>query len=399
MGIVVEGSDSVLAFFTDWDVPAHNPAHDLPLPTVTTNAGTLIGDLLIVQMLVRTNDSLGAPPTKAGWVLEDIANITDFTSGFGHTDTCMMMVWSKVSDVDGATLYDFTDVYHQFTGVAFYSFAINKIQLSVWIRGNAVSWNGGMTLLPLDWSPGTGNADVVTGVGGAPNLTLNFNNGDGSLEGRGAEVVNFDIAPSDVSTHLNIVFAQTAVAQLESALVTIDPDYTVLSNGSDGGNANFYSPAPVTPVATWPLGPLGWSAEGTVATPAQPAVNTVRFDEGLGSSWYLIPPLTDSGNELRSKVVKSMRATGRLTNASMKAYAYDINDEIVVADLEAGTNATTRAQDLPDSTQVAQSPRKQINAKNAVLHTVRIEGDDTGNTERDEVHELAIEVADEGVRR
>jgi len=158
--------------------------------------------------------------------------------------------------------------------------------------------------------------------------------------------------------------------------------------------------ADVCVTAAWSFPPFVWHATGTVTSPPPlPAVNTVRFDEGEGSSWYLIPPVTDSGNELRSKVVKSMRATGRLTNASMKAYSYDIGDEINVADLEAGTNATTRAQDLPDSTQVAQSPRKQINAKNAVLHTVRIEGSDVGNTERDEVHELAIEVADEGVRR
>jgi len=159
-------------------------------------------------------------------------------------------------------------------------------------------------------------------------------------------------------------------------------------------------PSDVCVSGTWNIPPFTWAATATVRNPPPlPAVNTVRFDEGTGSSWYLIPPVTDSGNELRSKVVKSMRATGRLSNASMKAYAYDINDEINVADLEAGTNATTRAQDLPDSTQVAQSPRKQINAKNAVLHTVRLEGDDTGQAERNEIHEIVAEIADEGVRR
>ena len=130
-----------------------------------------------------------------------------------------------------------------------------------------------------------------------------------------------------------------------------------------------------------------------------PGVGTFRFDSGLGSSWYLVPPVTDSGNELRSKVVKTLRATGRVHNCSMTAYGYDVNQEIVAADLEEGINASCRAQSIPDTTQVAQSMRKQINVKNAVLHTMRIEGSDIGQPDRDEIHELCYEVADQGARR
>jgi len=140
------------------------------------------------------------------------------------------------------------------------------------------------------------------------------------------------------------------------------------------------TPTPVPPVTT-------------------PAVGTFRFDTGLGQSWYLVPALVDSGDELRSKVVKTLKVTGRVHNCSMTAYGYDINQQIITADLEAGTNASCRPQGVPDCAQVAQSPRKQINVKNSVLWTMRIEGDDTNQPDRDEVHELLCEVADQGARR
>ncbi len=153
--------------------------------------------------------------------------------------------------------------------------------------------------------------------------------------------------------------------------------------------------------ADWVIPSLIWTAEGTVTSP--PGVETMRFDEGLGSSWYLCAPVTDSGSELRSKVIKSVRATGKLTNASAMIYGFDVEQAINVSDLETGTRSNTkmitRPQVFEDSTEVAQTKRKQVNVKNAVLHTVRLEGDDTGETTRDRIDEIVYEVADEGVRR
>ena len=130
-----------------------------------------------------------------------------------------------------------------------------------------------------------------------------------------------------------------------------------------------------------------------------PKVGTFRFDSGIGTEWYVVPAVVDDGNELRSKTLKAMRATGKMTNPSMLAFGYDVSTPINTDDLEAGTNASTRAQTLPDSTQVAQSPRKPINVKNAVLSTVRLSGDDRGEIVRDSIHEIVIERAIEGVRR
>lgn len=128
------------------------------------------------------------------------------------------------------------------------------------------------------------------------------------------------------------------------------------------------------------------------------SIETVRFDAGIGSSWYVALPVIDSGDDLRSKVLKTMRVTGKLTNASAQLYGYDVNDGIDVTDIEAGVNSDAGAS-LTDSTQVAQSERHPINVPNTVLHTVRVDGDDTGNDTRDEVHEIVVEQASQGVRR
>lgn len=149
--------------------------------------------------------------------------------------------------------------------------------------------------------------------------------------------------------------------------------------------------------ANWPLPALQWSASGVVVD-NNPGVLTTRFDTGEGKDYYLVAPISDSGNELRSKTLKDPHVTGRLSNANIQLYAYDVSDVVNTDDLEAGTNATAE-RSVPDSTGVARGPKRNMQVKNAVLHTVRLEGDDTGNEERDEVHEIVVEQAIQGVRR
>lgn len=133
--------------------------------------------------------------------------------------------------------------------------------------------------------------------------------------------------------------------------------------------------------------------------PTTAGVQTARFDAGNGSEWWVMPAITDSGDELRAKTLKALRVTGRVTNASAMAYSYDVGDGIVTADLEAGSNSAAGPIALDDSANVAQSVRYPINVKNAVLSTLRVEGDDTGQSVRDQVHEIVMEVAVDNVRR
>lgn len=128
-------------------------------------------------------------------------------------------------------------------------------------------------------------------------------------------------------------------------------------------------------------------------------VETERFDAGTGSGYYYVAPVVDSGDELRSKTVKAVRATGKFTNAASQIYGYDVSDVVSATDLEQGLNSDTGQIAITDTAGVAQTPREQVNVPNAVLHTVRIVGDDTGETTRDSIHEIITEQGDIGVRR
>jgi hypothetical protein len=135
--------------------------------------------------------------------------------------------------------------------------------------------------------------------------------------------------------------------------------------------------------------------------PPIPGIGSERFDSGNGTSYYVVPQLDDSGDELRSKTLKAAYVVGKKTNASIQAFGYDVKQEINMADLEDGVriHGATAPQELPDSTDVTQSKRKPINVKNAVMHTVRVAGDCTGEEVMDRIDQITYEVADEGVRR
>lgn len=129
-----------------------------------------------------------------------------------------------------------------------------------------------------------------------------------------------------------------------------------------------------------------------------PTVGTYRFDDGIGTAWYLCPPVSDSGDELRDIVVKPVHVTGRLTNASFIIYGYQPTEEIDVAAIEAGTGGKTNAKTLPNSTSVKRSARVPINVPNCSTFTIRLAGDCSENP-LDRIDEIVIEIARQGVRR
>jgi len=139
-----------------------------------------------------------------------------------------------------------------------------------------------------------------------------------------------------------------------------------------------------------------------VDTTTAGTADTLTFDAGEGSAWWIVPQLSDSGNELTTKNTKSIYLVGRVTNCEAMGYAYDVEQPIVVADLEDGvrTNTTniTRPQSFPDTTHVTQTKRKPINIV-GTLQTCRVSGDDTGNAARDRLDQICMEISDQGVRR
>jgi hypothetical protein len=145
---------------------------------------------------------------------------------------------------------------------------------------------------------------------------------------------------------------------------------------------------------------IEWSAGDVIPPPPpSPSTGTFVFDEGGGVEWWIVPQLTDSGIELRDKVVKAVRVTGLVTDADVKVYTYGPTDPVVVSDLENGTNSITGAVPLADTTNVAQSQRWQVNCPNAMLSTVRVAGTWDGTSPRNRVDEICYEVAQMGVRR
>jgi hypothetical protein len=133
--------------------------------------------------------------------------------------------------------------------------------------------------------------------------------------------------------------------------------------------------------------------------PPEPTVRTFRFDAGERSHYWLALQPSDSGDELRSKVLKAGRWTGKVTNASFVMYKWDVGEPINATEVERGENAATRRQGLPDVAHVTQSARKQVNVPNACLHAMRVQGTWEGDAIRDRLDEGVYEVAQQGVRR
>ena len=185
-----------------------------------------------------------------------------------------------------------------------------------------------------------------------------------------------DSATAQISQDANLVGADSATAQISQLNAAVGAD------SATGQISQF-----VLLVSTGPLGP----------PPA--AVRTFTFDAGNRSHYWLALQPSDSGDELRSKVLKAGRATGKVTNSSFLFYRWDVGEPINVADVEMGLNAATRPQHIPDVPYVTQSARKQVNVPNAVLHSFRIKGTWEGDEIKDRIDELAYEVARQGVRR
>jgi hypothetical protein len=139
----------------------------------------------------------------------------------------------------------------------------------------------------------------------------------------------------------------------------------------------------------------------TAAPPPPPPspTRTVTFDSsGLGNTWYLALLPSDSGDELRSKVLKPMRITGKVSNCTAKVYSYSPTDEIDVGKVEDGTGFTAEIS-FPTTTQVQQSALHSINVPNACTHLVRVEGTWDGNGLRDRIDEIMYQQGEQGVRR
>ena len=135
-----------------------------------------------------------------------------------------------------------------------------------------------------------------------------------------------------------------------------------------------------------------------VIPPEDNPVSTFTVGAGLRVDWFLALQLSDTGIELRDKVVKDPRVTGKFTSGKLKVYGYGPKEDIDVGDIEDGINEKAMLL-LDDSDEVQHSKLLKVNVKNSMTHTVRIEGRGAATGIPDRVDEIVYQVARQGVRR
>jgi hypothetical protein len=135
-----------------------------------------------------------------------------------------------------------------------------------------------------------------------------------------------------------------------------------------------------------------------IVPPEDNPTQAYTFDAGLGLDYFLVLQPSDSGIELRDKVVKAYRVTGKTTRGKIKGYGWGPLQNISVDDVEQGTNARTTVI-MQDTTDIQQSKRFQVNLPNSMMHTVRVEGVWDGVGPRDRIDEIVVEVSQQGIRR
>jgi hypothetical protein len=132
------------------------------------------------------------------------------------------------------------------------------------------------------------------------------------------------------------------------------------------------------------------------------SIGTYTFDQPAGASvpWYVAPCFSDYGQELRAHVVKRIRFTGKATSSSVGGFGAQATESIPVTSLETGNSSSlTGAISQTDSSTVTQYAQNQVNCPNLVQSTVRIEGTYNGTDAiRDQVHEIEIAAAEQGIR-
>src|SRR5689334_2380964 len=165
-------SASAKQFFTDWDVPGHDPSHDVP-PVWNTPSETTVGDLLLVGMVVYSANPLSTTPTQTGWDLV----FREVVQGRVNPTHFHVMLWSRIATANGIEAWDFTEAYHSFNGITWTPVIINRVGCLALIRDQAVSWQSDVETLIVDYPPGTPvppTSTTVTGVGSFPDRDVLF---------------------------------------------------------------------------------------------------------------------------------------------------------------------------------------------------------------------------------
>jgi hypothetical protein len=132
------------------------------------------------------------------------------------------------------------------------------------------------------------------------------------------------------------------------------------------------------------------------------SIGTYQFDTLAGSAvnWYAAGPFEDYDSELVSHVVKRVRITGKTTGGSIGVFGAQPTESIPVTSLEAGNSSSlTGAVSITNASTVTQSQQFPVNCPNLAQSTIRVQGTFNGSDSvKDQLHEIVIQSASEGVR-
>jgi hypothetical protein len=130
-------------------------------------------------------------------------------------------------------------------------------------------------------------------------------------------------------------------------------------------------------------------------------VSTFRYDEpaGVPVPYYFAIQPTDNGADGRSKQIRAIRATGRMSSPIVQIHGAQANGDISISDIENGTNSLSGNIALSSSANIQHQLEKNYLVKNLQLWSLRFSGVWSGAGEPDRVEELVVQVEVHGKRQ
>lgn len=131
-------------------------------------------------------------------------------------------------------------------------------------------------------------------------------------------------------------------------------------------------------------------------------IDTFRFDEGTGSAvdYYVAWGFMDEGEEHRDKWIRSIKVTGKLTNATAGIHGYGPGEEADVTTLETGNSGSKSGSiDLGTLATVQETAMIDLSVTEIHKWTTRIDGTWSGSGAKDRIEEVVCQVEITGARR
>jgi hypothetical protein len=134
-------------------------------------------------------------------------------------------------------------------------------------------------------------------------------------------------------------------------------------------------------------------------------VRTFRFDTSNPDApeevpWMIGFQFTDAGGEQRPKKIKFPLIRAKLTSASFGLHGVEVNEDVDIDTFDAGTaGSKTGSIALPDSANVTWYPQLDVAVNEQLAFAPQLEGTWSGSGAKDQIHEIILEVIQQGSRR